>query len=347
MRGRSRVGFTLIELLVVIAIIGVLLALLLPAIQAAREAARRATCANHLKQMGLALANYSEIYYCLPPAVVIGSRVQVAAAPTDLNFLGWSIHGRLLPFLEGANVYDGVNFNFSYDHLTNTTASARKVDVFLCPSDPNSRFSTVHSFSGVNVSVGGTNYGFAMGDWYVWGGMGTGSINVVPRSAFYVNSSVANIGDGTSKTLMAAEVKTKQFYARDYGSSSITLANMPGPNATTASIPEFVSGGSMRDSGHTEWMDGHVHQTGVTTAFTPNREHIRINAGVEVDIDVTTIRESQRGPTFSSITSRSFHSGGVNILLGDGSVRFISDNIDGFTWRALGTVNGSESTSDF
>ena len=104
-RSWSRPGFTLVELLVVIAIIGVLVALLLPAIQAAREAARRTSCSNHLKQIGVAMHNYESTYRVFPPS---------ATLPANRLSDSWSAPARILPFLEGGAVYNDVDFNQGY-----------------------------------------------------------------------------------------------------------------------------------------------------------------------------------------------------------------------------------------
>ncbi|MEI6538493.1 MAG: DUF1559 domain-containing protein, partial [Planctomycetota bacterium] len=107
---RKSRGFTLIELLVVIAIIAILISLLLPAVQQAREAARRIQCKNNLKQLGLAIHNYHDVYSCIPIADVNGSSTAVSA------------HARLLPYLEQHNLYLLVDFNVPYDHVNNTVA---------------------------------------------------------------------------------------------------------------------------------------------------------------------------------------------------------------------------------
>jgi hypothetical protein len=94
-------------------------------------------------------------------------------------------------------------------------------------------------------------------------------------------------------------------------------------------------------------MDGHVHQTGVTTAWTPNRFIENKTPGKGLDIDITGIREVNLGPTFSAITSRSHHHGGVHVLMGDGAVRFVADGIDSTAWRAVGTIYGGETVDEF
>ena len=122
MKPSKKSGFTLIELLVVIAIIAVLSSLLLPAVQSAREAARRASCINNMKQLGLALHNYESLVGALPPSIVlegVGNSVS--------NWIGWSIHARLLPLVEQGNAFNLANFSFSAESLQNQTVAAMKL----------------------------------------------------------------------------------------------------------------------------------------------------------------------------------------------------------------------------
>ncbi len=143
-----RRAFTLIELLVVIAIIASLIALLLPAIQQAREAARRIQCANNLKQLGLAAQNYVSTFGSMPMSVAIG-RLSTGQADFD----GWSAHMRVLPFIDGVGMYDTVNFDFSYDHPSNTSIVGISIKAFLCPSDPRSDMNRQHTFSGIPLNA--------------------------------------------------------------------------------------------------------------------------------------------------------------------------------------------------
>jgi prepilin-type N-terminal cleavage/methylation domain-containing protein/prepilin-type processing-associated H-X9-DG protein len=339
----ARRAFTLIELLVVIAIIAVLIALLLPAVQHAREAARRAECRSHLKQLGLALHNYSDANSSYPMASVV-----TTTAAGQAVFGGWSIHARLLPFIEEAAGFNAINFSFDYENAANTTVSTQKIAVFLCGSEVNPSLAQ-HSWGKAGV----TNYGWNMGDWYVWGGR---TYLEHPRGPFYVNSSrrERDFIDGLSNTMVATEVKAYQPYLRDC--SGLSSRFLPGSVPMVgedpyAVAPEYRDGagcqGGVRTTGHTEWMDGMVHQTGATTAWTPNRRTYFSGGGDRIDVDVTGIRESRLGPTFSAITSRSYHPGGVNVLLGDGSVRWVGDNVHAEAWRALGTIAGAEPEDEF
>jgi prepilin-type N-terminal cleavage/methylation domain-containing protein/prepilin-type processing-associated H-X9-DG protein len=328
----ERRGFTLIELLVVIAVIGVLIALLLPAVQSAREAARRIRCTNNLKQLGLGLHNYESIAGALPPPLVMTGKGSTVSWSN-----GWSVHGRILPLMEQGAAYSAINFTFRYGVSENTTVSSLSLSSFLCPSEIKSEpKATTTARYGVN------NYGWNMGDWYVWGGF----VGPPNRAPFQVNRSrrFAEFSDGLSNTLVAAEVRAYQPNLANCGG----LANVSDPSAIPAPwvdpyavAPEYNSGCTLSTTGHTEWVDGAVHETGMTTAWTPNRRIQRLDTP-GLDLDLIGQREGRGGPTFAAVTSRSYHPGGVNVLLGDGSVRFIKDGVDGQAWRALGTVGGGE-----
>ncbi len=326
-----RAGFTLIELLVVIAIIGVLVTLLLPAVQSAREAARRIQCVNHLKQIGLGLHNYESIAGALPPGAILSGN-----SATVTRWLGWSVLGRILPMLEQNATFSAINFDYPGDSAVNQTITATEITTFLCPSEVDTT-PVAGEFGRV------TNYGTLMGDWYVWGGF-QGPPN---RAAFGANRSrrLAEFRDGLSQTAVVAEVKAKQPLRRDCGGLQFIRQpdSIPGPEANPREVaPEYESGPCGANVGHKEWSDGGVHQSGVTTAWPPNRRTPGRTTGPQPDIDLTGQREKQGGPTYAAITSRSYHPGGVNVLLGDGSVRFLKQTVQGSVWRALGTVAGGE-----
>ncbi len=332
-----RCGFTLIELLVVIAIIGVLIGLLLPAVQTAREAARRAQCSNNLKQIGLGLSNYETAIGTYPPSLVLAGSGNV----TRWNG-GWSVHERVLPYMEQDNLFNSANFLLNKERPSNSTVIRQTVAVLVCPSEVKPQPSA-HDYGISGVS----SYGACEGDWFVWGGY-AGPQN---RSAFGPNRSrrPAAFTDGLSQTMMFAEVKT---YSPTYMCDGVGLANIQNPlsvpptNADPWTVaPEYFSGACRFYAlPHTEWSDGSVHSSGVTTAWTPNRV-ILGTPSCNLDMDVNGINEEDGGPTFAAITDRSYHPGGVQILLGDGSVRFVKSSIAGTTWRALGTVAGGEVVS--
>ncbi len=338
----SRRGFTLIELLVVIAIIGVLIALLLPAVQAAREAARRAQCSNNLKQIGLAMHNYHDSFNALPVATIV-----TWSASGSPIFQGWGALARILSFMEGQNKYNAINFSFSNESPFNATVTGTGTSTFLCPSDPRMDDSLIED----GLTRKNTNYGVNRGDWYVWGGRVS---TVPPRSPFRTNVSVrfSELTDGLSSTILAAEVKTRFPFLMDCDGLLFTPVNtqpIPLPNASPASIPQYVgcSGGLAElrpDYGHAGWEDANIPESGFTTAWPPNkRTPGQFSGGASfADVDLVSLREEEGGPSFAAVTARSYHPGGVNVLLGDGSVRFVKDTINGFLWRGLGSVNGGE-----
>jgi len=331
-----RRGFTLIELLVVISIIGVLIALLLPAVQMAREAARKTQCTNNLKQLGLALHNYESSNSAYPPSLVL-----TGTGNTVNWFGGWGANARVLPFLEQRTMFDAINFDFSYDTPINRTVTTMVIGSFICPSE-----TKPHASDNAFGKAGVSNYGYNMGDWYVWGGFGPQVIS--NRGAFAPNTSrkVADFTDGLSQTLMVSEVKTYQIVY--YSSNGLSQINnpkvVPGTNADLFSVaPEYRGGGSVTvlTNGHTTWADGRAIQTGMTTAWPPNKK-IQVGLNSKDNVDLCGRSEEEGGPTFAAINSRSFHPGGVNALLGDGSVRFVKDGISGTVWRALGSFRGGE-----
>jgi prepilin-type processing-associated H-X9-DG protein len=189
------------------------------------------------------------------------------------------------------------------------------------------------------------NYNWNMGDWYVWGGI---SVAVGNRGVFGVNRSrrPAEFTDGLSNTVTTAEVKTYQGVLSSCDLSKVSEpGSIPAPTADPyAAVPEYRSAScTLKTTAHAEWVDGQVLETGFTTAWPPNRA---ILAGAPaIDVDIVSRGEKSGGPTYAAITARSYHPGGVNVLLADGSVRFVKSSISGFTWRALGTVAGNEVVS--
>lgn len=313
--------------------------LLLPAIQAAREAARRTQCKNNLKQLGLACQNYELSMRGLPPSALI-QRNQDNSVRT--NYLG--PHARILPYIEQESLLNSMDKGTTYGDLSNIGASGRVIEAFLCPSEIR-REPLAHATFGL---TGGVNYAFCMGDWYVW--LGTAA-SPPTRSAIGVNLSRrwTDFKDGTSNTLLISEVKNYQPYVRDCGRlSRINDPNsVPPPDADPLTVcPEYLAGGcSFFENAHSQWPEMAVHHNGFTTAWPPNKRTPGGPNNARPDVDINSARERIGGPTFAAITSRSHHPGGVQSVFADGAVRFISQSIDGRTWRALGTVAGGEAVS--
>lgn len=308
-----------------IAIIAILVSLLLPAVQQAREAARRTQCKNNLKQIGLALHNYLDVYSKFPP-----SFVSDISTGQDTSGGEWSVHARLLPYLEQANLYQAANLSLAYGDPANAGIATQKVAAYLCPSEVNDRQRTS---GGVAVHYP-VSYGFNGGTWRVW----TNQSRSGGDGAFFPNSklSTRDFTDGTTNTLCFGEVKAFTAYNRD-GDSLAPGAPIPNSSAEVSLI--IGAGGSNKaNTGHTEWVDGRIHQTGFTTTLPPNSEVIVPGGERPSEGDFTNCREDKScsQPTFAAVTTRSYHTGIVNVVLMDGSVRSLSENIDLGTYRNLG-----------
>ncbi|HVJ86702.1 MAG TPA: DUF1559 domain-containing protein, partial [Caulifigura sp.] len=183
------------------------------------------------------------------------------------------------------------------------------------------------------------NYVFNEGTWFIYdpatGNVGDGAFH--PNRAF----KPGDFTDGMSNTMACAEVKAFQPNVWDTGSpSTLNVA----PPATPAAVAAYATSGTFDSNGHAEWVEGDVHESGFTTTCTPNANVPYTNGGVTYSIDMTSMRdgESTTAPTYAAVTSRSYHVGIVNVLLMDGSVRSVSDNIDLGVWRAAGTRSGGE-----
>jgi prepilin-type N-terminal cleavage/methylation domain-containing protein/prepilin-type processing-associated H-X9-DG protein len=326
MRSRKcRAGFTLIELVVVVGVIGILVGLSLPAVQAAREAARRAQCGNNLRQIGLAVAGYDASHGCYPLNLTATSDQDGHSVYTGY----YSMHCRLLPYLDNVPLYNAINFatgtimqGEAYgpgNNHFNTTSISTRVAVFLCPSDSVLESWAGNSFRG-NIGVGPSVI----------------TIAEMPDSdnGFFLQERLSRpsyIVDGLSHTAAFSERLTGSggtgalVPQRDFWQDAIinlTTADQAiqvcALSARTGNNEGFSSAGSA-------WFWCDRLYTWYTHGQTPNGRVPDCLMGVE-----------------GMVTARSWHPGGVNVLMGDGSVRFARESVSQAVWRALGTRNGGE-----
>ena len=310
---RHRRGFTLIELLVVIAIIGVLIALLLPAVQAAREAARRIQCTNNLKQIGIALHSYHDSLGAMPMGQV----------PTT-NF---SALGQVLPYMEQGNSFSAANFSLAQDDPSNDTVRMTQLSMFLCPSDFENR---------LPARGAATNYHANKGGCVVWH-QPTGPNAGLPKPSgiFVYGESIrmADVTDGMTNTAFFSERVLAD------GSNGVVspLEDVFFSPASPATPDEALSICRAVDVTNlanqfplfmgAPWLNGqHTYQH-----ISPPNDR---SCGFFL-INRATMPPSSR------------HPGGVNVLLGDGSVRFVKQTINLATWRGLGTRSGGEIVGDY
>jgi len=308
-RSESR-GFTLIELLVVIAIIAVLISLLLPAVQSAREAARRIQCVNNLKQIGLACHNYHESRGALPGADMVFNVTELSAL------------SHLLPYLEQTSMFNSINFSFNYEDPINTTVMYSVVSQFVCPSDQSPPLPALGAH---------TNYMADMGSGIVWQEPIGPNVGLPkPNGVFHGDSATkfAMITDGLSNTGFFSERR---------------LAD--GNNAIVSAVSDvFFHRGSPTTPDQAWQMCQELDTRDLANQF-PLFMGAPWLAGQHIFTHVGTPNSRSCG-FFISLRAimppSSYHPGGVNLLLGDGSVRFIKDTIERAIWRALGTVSGGE-----
>ena len=315
----------------VIAIIGILVGLLLPAVQSAREAARRMSCGNNLRQIGLALHNYESAMRAFPP-----STITLGTAGNQ----PWSAHAFLLSYIESANIEARIDYTLGYHHGTNMSlfppsgVATIRVPVYVCPSDPNDRVRT--DAAGVPIHYP-TCYAMSVGQYLIYNPVNRadGGAAFAPNARHLASS----FTDGLSNTVAFAEVKAYNPRFHD----AVGIPATP-PIAPTDVAVSYLGGDWSPSNGHTEWVCGRAIHTGFTSVFTPNTVVPYVRDGVTYDIDVSSSREGRNAvdPTYGIITSRSHHSGMVNTLLMDGSVRGTASSIDLATWRGLNTRAGGE-----
>ncbi|OJW13704.1 MAG: prepilin-type N-terminal cleavage/methylation domain-containing protein [Planctomycetales bacterium 71-10] len=351
LKSAHRRGFTLIELLVVIAIIAVLIALLLPAVQAAREAARRAQCVNNLKQIGLAAHNYQQGVGSFP----MGATKAPVFAPGDADTAGggwsaWSAQALLLPYMEQTAIYNSINFSWSceqYNSLSwaiNSTAYNTKINSLLCPSDGNAGKINICSYG---ASQGTTTFN------YLDPATGTGQSSGL--FTYHRSYDIADCTDGTSNTIAFAEqlVGDGAGTALKRGNATGNSGGGGGQAGNRLDVSGMLvqikadmvqcdtwfraPGGQTNNRGG-HWATGITGATILNTVVPPNGGGQSLWGACRMDCCVNAQHAHY-------INATSNHSGGVNVALGDGSVRFVKDSIAFPTWWALGTRAGGEVVS--
>ena len=372
-------GFTLIELLVVIAIIAVLIALLLPAVQAAREAARRTQCVNNLKQLGLAMANYSSANSCFPMGAVPESTIGSSGSSLGRSAWGsWSAQATMLPFLEQSPIYNAANFqvvcmgNVGQGADANYTVVLTKINAFLCPSSTPYPGTSYPVGSGQSYESGnspGNNYFASAGSSLNVFAAGYGAFgadgSAAPNGVFQHGGSAfaeRDVTDGLSNTIAFGEWKTG-----DNNSNKLTL---PQDIIITGSLPSGASASSPTTTGTLlnmpyggpgllTWLSqcSSTAQTAPSSSTqlsfigelwaegVPARAMGNVLVAPNSTFPNCTVNVSGGGDTDGDVGTfglSSFHPGGANVLFADGSVHFLKNTTNQYTIWSLGSRNQGE-----
>jgi prepilin-type N-terminal cleavage/methylation domain-containing protein len=355
---KQRRGFTLVELLVVIAIIGILVGLLLPAVQAAREAARRMSCSNNMKQIGLAVHNYESTFKTTPKLATTG--YAWGGANTDSGWNGYSPHCAILPYVEQGPLYDVINFGDTrtedqyYPHyvahpwnggrvktiprdgiaggMTMAQLGQVRIPAFQCPSDP--------PYANTDYK-GNNNYGFSAGSCLGWE-IPRGDLNGMFERHQYrgFNHTI----DGLSNTIMAAEFVKGDATNSQFSRAGDFVTNIPNPGLPNIYWTEdqlrtyggltAVLGVPMSEGGNL-WLAPGFYNTAINTMAPPNWQ---FNSA---SMSCSGCQGDQNG----IFPSRSRHTGGAQHVMGDGSVQFIGSTIAVRVYQGLGSAKGGEAVT--
>ena len=337
-----RRGFTWVEAIVAMAIIAVLAALFLPAVQEAREAARRTQCKNNLKQLGLALHNYHDVFKTFPPGYVID---------TDGVYLGWGWGVQLLPYLDCSPRFNKISVYFGegLPSLTDLPDLTSQDHVFMCPSDAGSPLVS-HAFVSTSRVIGGVvtpgtfdwmghigrstyfgNAGYLQAD---AGGIEHDENGGPPSIEPYVN--LASLGNsGTSASPGHRYCDQQNFQGLFGQNSGVTIYDIKDGTSNV-----FIVGERYTPANSSAGAVGHGTWVGVPDCSTA--------AGLAMALGDTSIRINSGSGSHAQTTGfGSQHTGGSHFLLADGSVRFLSEKIGIGLYRDLSTVNDGRETSDF
>jgi prepilin-type N-terminal cleavage/methylation domain-containing protein/prepilin-type processing-associated H-X9-DG protein len=356
-------GFTLIELLVVIAIIAVLIALLLPAVQSAREAARRAQCTNNMKQLGLALHNYLTSTDAIPHVYPLWFWAATSNKGATGTWGCWSPQSQLLPYLEQGPLYNAINFKLSNRYSgskANLSLSVTRIASFLCPSSPLPK----GTFACCNfLKPPGNNYFASVGASINWNGTSN------PPGLFYTDSdpnvtggaqappiSLRDISDGTSNTIAFGEWRTGDFNCTQLSVPQDIMNPIPFP-----SIPYSAPYAGAALTTFMGWLNSCAAYAPQSIVATPQWEHNYSGLGQSWDqgmfgysLGNTLLAPNPNIPNCRTCSwfgdldcpgmygLSSFHPGGGNISMADGSVRFLKASTAMNVVWGLGSKAGGE-----